>query len=184
MMKDLGKLVEAVLRHVPGICLMVGFVFTFLGIFDVSDFKSLSLRSPPAWLPFGLGLGWLVVGAILYRRAKGPVGEFTAFYEARATDLSPPDLLFLVVAEHFTFAATHGDQVTRLNPEWRHNQEHWNRRSTFMAQRGLLQRNGSNEFVRTALGTAIVYLALKDKRFAEVAISMRSDGQLAGEWGL
>jgi hypothetical protein len=172
--------------HKAGVCIVAGFVFTFLGIFDVSDFKSLTLRSPLAWLPFAVGVGCLVVGIFLYvvfeRPAKGPVEEFTVFYEARTACLSPPDLLFLAVAAFYTYAATHGEHVARLKPEWRDDQGHWNRRSTFMEKLGLLQRNSSDEFVRTRLGTAIVYLARKDKRFADVATAVRSDGQLAGEW--
>jgi hypothetical protein len=48
----------------------------------------------------------------------------------------------------------------------------------------LLQRNDSNEFVRSPLGIANVYLALKDEGFADVAKAMRSDAQLAAEWRL
>jgi hypothetical protein len=185
--KYLEKILEALFSHKAGVCMVAGLAFAFLGVFDIADFKSLTLRSPAAWLPIALGLCLFIVGILLHvfeRPAKGSLNEFTAFYEARTADLSPPDLLFLAIAGHFTFASSHGERVAYLNPEWRHNQEHWQRRSTFMEGLGLLQRNGSNEVVRSPFGTAIVYLALKDERFADVAKAMRSDGELADKWRL
>ena len=117
-------------------------------------------------------------------RHKDFKAYFNTFYEARATDLSLPNLLFLAVAGHFTFPVTHGEEGVRLNREWRHDQGEWESRSSFMETLGLLNRNSSREVVRSHLGTAILYLALKDPRFAEVAGIMRSDRKLANEWGL
>jgi hypothetical protein len=49
---------------------------------------------------------------------------------------------------------------------------------------GLVNRNSVGEVERSKLGTAIVYLALKEGGFAEVARIMRCDRKLANEWGL
>jgi hypothetical protein len=187
MLKVLQKILEAAFSHLAGVCIVVGLAFAFFGVFDLDGFKSLTLRSPAASFPIALGVGFFIVGIILHvfeRPAKGSVKEFTAFYDARTADLSPPDLLFLAMAAHFTFASSHGERVAYLNPEWRHQPEHWDKHSKLMERLGLLQRNDSNEVVRTALGTAIVYLALKDERFADVAKAMRSDGELVREWRL
>jgi hypothetical protein len=167
--------------------MIAGLAVAFLGLFDVDSFKSLTLRSPAASFPIALGICFFIVGILLHvfeRPAKGSLKEFTTFYEARTADISPPDLLFLAIAGYFTFASNHGERVAHLNPEWRHDPAHWDKHSTLMERLGLLQRNDSNEVVRSPLGTAIVYLALKDKRFADVAKAMRSDGELAGEWHL
>ena len=185
MLKYLEKILEVLFSHNAGVCIIAGLAFIFLGVFDVADFKSLTMRSPAARLPTALGLGLFIVGIFLHfreRRSKDFLKEFTAFYESCAADLSAPDLLFLAVAKYFAYEWTHGDQVARLKPEWRHDPDHWKTRSAFMERRGLMQRNSSDEFVRSDLGTAVVTLALKDGRFTDLANAMTSDSGLAHEW--
>ena len=109
---------------------------------------------------------------------------FTRFFQDRLRDISPPNLLFLVVADYFTFPSTHGRQVATLKPNWSHNEVEWDNRSRQMEKLGLLDRNTSNEVMRTALGTAIVFLALQAPEFVEVTGTMKSNQAMGREWGI
>jgi predicted glycosyltransferase len=93
-------------------------------------------------------------------------------------------LLFLVVADYFTFPSTHGRQVASLKPNWSHDEVEWDRRSKRMEKLGLLDRNTSNEVMRTALGTAIVFLALQAPEFVEVTATMKSNQAMVRKWGI
>lgn len=108
---------------------------------------------------------------------------FTRFFRDRLRDISPPNLLFLVVAEHFTFPSTHGRQVAGLKPKWSHKDVEWDSRSKHMEKLGLLDRNTSNEVRRTRLGTAIVFLALQAPEFVEVTGAMKSNKAMLRKWG-
>jgi hypothetical protein len=107
---------------------------------------------------------------------------FTRFFQDRLLDISPPNLLFLVVADYFTFPSTHGRQVASLKPNWSHDEVEWDNRS--MEKLGLLDRNTSNEVMRTALGTAIVFLALQAPEFVEVTDAMKSNQSMGRKWGI
>jgi hypothetical protein len=109
---------------------------------------------------------------------------FSRFFKDRLHDISPPSLLFLAVADHFTFSSTHGLEVERLEPRWSHDAIEWDRRCRDMEKLGLLDRNTSNEVRRTDLGTAIVFLALQAPEFGEVTGTMKSDEALVRKWGI
>ena len=53
-----------------------------------------------------------------------------------------------------------------------------------MEKLGLLDRNTSNEVMRTDLGTAIVFLALQAPEFGEVAEAMKSNQAMGRKWGI
>ena len=93
---------------------------------------------------------------------------FTRFLQDRLCDISPPNLLFLVVANNFLSPSSHGFQVAGLKPNWSHDEVEWDDRSKYMEKLGLLARNTSNEVMRTDLGTAIVFLFLQAPEFVEV----------------
>jgi len=107
---------------------------------------------------------------------------FRRFLQDRLRDISPPNLLFLVVADHFTFPSTHGHQVARLKPNWSHKDVEWDRRSKHMEKLGLLDRNTSNEVMHTHLGTAVVFLALQAPEFVEVTRAMKSNQAMVRKW--
>ena len=109
---------------------------------------------------------------------------FNRFLRDRLRDISPPNMLFLVVADHFTNHSTHGYHVAILQPEWNRDDAEWDTRSRQMEKLGLLERNTSDEIMRTDLGTAIVFLALQTSEFAEVTDALRSDPAKATKWGL
>jgi hypothetical protein len=185
--KYIAGILEGLSVHAAGVCIGGGLLFVFLGLFNIADFKSVALRPMAARLPVGLGAGVLTIGILLHifeTRGKKSPNDFSDFYEARAADVSPPNLLFLALAEYFTFPATHGERVAGLNSNWRHDQGEWDRRAAKMGTSGLLNRNSSGEVVRSHLGTAFVFLALKDQRFAEAARIVRSDREMSTQWGL
>ena len=58
----------------------------------------------------------------LIRKPTQPFASayFTRFFRDSLRDISPPNLLFLVVADYFTFPLTHGTRVASLKPTWSH----------------------------------------------------------------
>jgi hypothetical protein len=152
---------------------------------DLSSFKPMGDRRRH-------GSGAIVAKAVnqlvAYAQQKQenkPLGAvFRAFYEDMTTDVTPPNLLFLAVAEHFTYPSSHGKQVARLHSAWDYEENEWEERSGFMERLGLLIRNSSSEVRRSDLGTAIVYLALRDPGFAQVASTMKANQEMAKKWGV
>ena len=109
---------------------------------------------------------------------------FRRFYQDRRRDISPPNLLFLVVANSYLSPSSHGFQVASLEPNWNHDEVEWDNRSKRMEKLGLLDRNTSNEVVRTRLGTAIVFLLLQARRFDKVRETIKSNQGMGRKWGI
>jgi len=125
-----------------------------------------------------------VEGLIQNPKQPFPSAYFARFFQDRLRDISPPNLLFLVVADYFTFPSTHGRRVSSLKPNWSHDEVEWDSRSKHMEKLGLLDRNTSSEVMRTNLGTAIAFLALQAPEFVEVTGIIRSNQAMVRKWGI
>jgi hypothetical protein len=173
--KDIAELPERFSKHLVGTFIFVGVALVIISVLDVHDFK---LRPSAVPVPLILGLFFLGVGLLLHFFDPS-TREITRYFK----ELSPPNLLFLAVAKSRGYPWMHGSEVARLNPDWRHGEEEWKKRSEKMEKLGLLN-NYLDEVERTHLGTAVVYLALKEAAFHDVAKLVASDPALANEWGL
>jgi hypothetical protein len=212
--KILGRIADGLFSHAPLAVIVIGVIVVVIGAAGGLPVGNPPLQiADPAWR-LGLGImgGILAIAGLLLQfrepsrkpQAFSPdkdashldkdsastshravsAADFKAFYEATITNVSPPNLLFLAAAEFFTFPSTHGEQVAHLNLAWQHDQNEWEKRSSSMEELGLLERNGSSEVTCTDLGKAIVYLALRDQRFAEVVNAMKSNQDMAKKWGI
>lgn len=61
-MDKITDLLKAIGEHIGPASFAVGCTLVFLGFFDVADFKSLNLRTIPAWYPIVAGSALLAVG--------------------------------------------------------------------------------------------------------------------------
>lgn len=181
-MSSVLKILKWFSANVPPALVVAGVIFVFLGVFEVNGLKSFPVRSPVAWAPIVVGSVLCMVGLAFWFWVKrqGTYEEITELFGK----VTPPNLLFLAVAQYCNYPHMHGDRVAELRPKWRHGEDDWKRQTESMVKLGLLSKNLTGEVERTSLGTAVVFLALKKEGFGEVAEAVKSDTALANWWGL
>jgi hypothetical protein len=103
------------------------------------------------------------------------VGALDTLVDRLKSEITPPTLALLAVAEYLSYSWQHGQRVKELNADWEFNEGNWEKRANSLEKESLLTRS-NDEVARSDLGLVYLFWALKDPHYNEVLSRLTHSG--------